>query len=426
MQRLGLLLLCVAGACPAEVRTLSLREAVKLALRQSPDLMLARLDEQKAEQAVRLARAPFVPKVVVGSGLAYSSGLPMSIEGATPSLFQANAIGSVFDRPQSYRVAAARENRRGAAIDSSAKQDEVVYRTAAAFLDAENAARTAEVSRREVDTFARVLDAVRARVAEGRELPIEVKKAELNLARARYRADAMESADQAAQTSLAALLGFEPSDQVRPAPGERPQGPLPGTPDAAVQAALNSSKELRSLESKLLAKNLDVRSERAARLPRVDLVAQYAMLARYNNYDKYFNAFQRNNGQLGISFQVPVWSGPAVNAAAARAEAEGTQLKIQIRTVRTRIAADARRAFDDVRQSEAAQEIAKMDLDLAREQVSVLLAQMQEGRAAMRQVQEARVAEADKWIAFYDSATSLEKARLAVLREVGELTAALR
>jgi outer membrane protein TolC len=408
------------------VRTLSLREAVDLALKQSPDIVLARLDEQKAEQGVRLARSPFIPKVVVGSGLAYTSGFPMSVEGATPSIFQANAIGSVFDRTQSFRIAAAKESRRGAAIDASVKQDEVVYRTASAFLDAENTARTAEVSRREVDTFARVLDAVHARVAEGRELPIEVKKAELNLARARYRAQALESAEQAAETSLAAMLGFDPNDQVRPAQGERPQPPLPGSPDVAVQAALNSSKELRSLESKLLAKNLDVRSERAARLPRVDLVAQYAMLARFNNYDKYFNAFQRNNGQLGVSFQVPIWSGPAVNAATARAEAEAAQIKVQIRTVRTRIAADTRKAFDDVRQSEAAQEIAKMDLDLARDQVSLLLAQTQEGRAPMRQLQEARAVEADKWITFYDSATDVEKARLAVLRQTGDLTAALR
>jgi outer membrane protein len=426
MRRLGLLLLCLAGVLPAEVRVLSLKEAVAVALRQSPDVMLARLDEQKAEQSVRLARSPFIPRVVVGSGLAYSNGLPMSIEGATPSLFQASAIGSVFNRPQSYKVAAAREARRGAAIDAAAKQEEVVYRTAAAFLDVENAARTAEVSRREVDTFARVVDTVRARVAEGRELPIEIKKAELNLARARYRADAMEAAEQSAATGLAALLGFEPDDQVRPAPGEREPPPLPGTADTAVEEALKSSKELRSLESKLLAKNYDVRSERAARWPRVDLVAQYAMLARYNNYDKFFSTFQRNNGQIGVSFQVPLWSGPAINAAAAREEAEAAQIKVQIRTARARITADTRRAYDDVRQSQAAQEIAKMDLDLARDQVSVLLAQVQEGRAPMRQLQEARAAESDKWIAFYDAATNLEKARLAVLRQVGGLIAALR
>jgi outer membrane protein len=121
-------MLLFLGLCASavEVRTLTLREAVDLALNQNPDVLLARLDQQKAEEAVRLARDPFIPKVVVGSGLAYSNGFPMSIEGATPSIMQARAIAYVFNRPQSYRVAAAKENRRGAALDTAARQDEIV------------------------------------------------------------------------------------------------------------------------------------------------------------------------------------------------------------------------------------------------------------------------------------------------------------
>jgi hypothetical protein len=67
-----------------------------------------------------------------------------------------------------------------------------------------------------------------------------------------------------------------------------------------------------------------------------------------------------------------------------------------------------------------------MDLDVARDQVSVLLAQMGEGRASLRQVDDARAAETEKWIAFYDAASTAEKTRLAVLRQTGELIAALK
>ncbi|MDQ1471182.1 MAG: outer membrane protein, partial [Bryobacterales bacterium] len=59
-------------------------------------------------------------------------------------------------------------------------------------------------------------------------------------------------------------------------------------------------------------------------------------------------------------------------------------------------------------------------------QLSVLLAQMNEGRAGLRQVEEARFNEDEKWIAFYDAQFSSEKARLNVLKHTGELTAALR
>jgi outer membrane protein TolC len=426
MRKSGFLLFCCVWTGFAEVHTLSLREAVDQALKQSPDVVLARLEAERAEHAVRLAHAPFVPKLVVGSGLAYSSGFPMSIEGSTPSIFQAQAIGSVFNRAQSLRVAAAKESRRGAEIDADAKQEEVVQRTAEMFLDAENAGRIAEMSLQEVTEFGRVLETVRVRAAEGRDLAIEVKKAELNLARARYRSQVIESNAEAARISLATLLGFEPSDQVRPAPGERTAPTVPNSPDAAIEAALASSKEIRGLESKLLTKQLDVRSQAAERLPRLDLVAQYAMLSKFNNYAKFFSAFQRNNGQIGVSFQIPLFSGPAVSAAVSLAQAEAAEVRVQIRAARSRVAAGVRRAYADMSQAATGKEIAKMDLDVAREQVSILLAQMEEGRASLRQVEEARTAETDKWIAFYDAATSAEKARLAVLRQTGELMAALR
>ena len=405
---------------------MSLRDAVERALKENPDVVLARLDAERADHAARLAHSVFVPRLVVGSGAAYSNGFPMSIEGATPSIFQANATGAVFNRAQSLRVAAAKESRRGAEIDANAKQDEVIYRTAEMFLDAESAEKIAQMSRQESDALARVLDAVRARAAEGRELPIEVKKAELNVARARYRSQVLDSNAEAARISLATLLGFEPSDQVRPAQGERTAPAVPDSADGAVEAALASSKEIRSLESRLLAKQLGVRSQEAERLPKLDLVAQYALLSKINNYAKYFNAFQRNNGQLGVSFQIPLFSGPSVSEAVAQAEAEAAQIRVQLRAARARVAADVRRSYEDMRQAETGKEIAKLDLDVARDQVSVLLAQNQEGRASLRQLEEARSVETDKWIAFYDAASNAEKAQFAILRQTGELTAALR
>ena len=61
-----LLFAVMAAGAASEERTLTLREAVDLALKQNPDLALARLAEGKAEQGVRLARDPFVPKVAAG------------------------------------------------------------------------------------------------------------------------------------------------------------------------------------------------------------------------------------------------------------------------------------------------------------------------------------------------------------------------
>src|ERR1043166_3174701 len=118
---------CVAGA---ETRPMTMREAVQMAIRQNPDIALSRLDDEKARQGVRVARDPFFPRMVVGSGLAKSWGFPMSIEGSAPSVVQANVIAYVFNRPQSYQVAVAKENARGASLAVISKRDEIAYRVA--------------------------------------------------------------------------------------------------------------------------------------------------------------------------------------------------------------------------------------------------------------------------------------------------------
>src|SRR5512141_3261084 len=151
MRKAILLLLWWPGIVSAEVRTMSLREAVQAALQQNPDIALARLDEDKARQAVKVARDPFAPKLGVGSGLAYSYGFPMSIEGSAPSVFQAQASQFIFNRPQNYAVAAAKEDARGATIGVSSKRDEVAYRVAALYLDAERAARVGGLAAKDAE-----------------------------------------------------------------------------------------------------------------------------------------------------------------------------------------------------------------------------------------------------------------------------------
>jgi outer membrane protein TolC len=193
-----------------------------------------------------------------------------------------------------------------------------------------------------------------------------------------------------------------------------------------VAAALQNDGEVRRLEARLLAKQYDIRAERAERLPKLDLVAQYALLSKFNNYEEFFRRFQRNNGQLGVSAQFPIWTGTAVNAATNRAEAEAAQLRVQISSARKQAVAEARRSFGQLEQAQSAREVARLELEVARDQVSVLLAQMQEGRAALRQVEQARAVEAERWMALYDALSSVEKARLALLRDTGQLIAVLR
>lgn len=410
----------------AETHTLTLKQAIELALKQNPDVLISRYDEMKAQQAIREAKDPFYPKVIVGSGLAYTSGFPMSIEGSAPSIVRADAVQTLFNREKSWLVAKTKEQARGASIDTQSKREDVALNTANTWLEAARAHRMREVAQQQLQNLEKMAETTKLRVEEGRELGLEAKKIAARVAQARYQASTLAMDTDYQENLLAVLLGFPQSDRAQPANEERGNFATPASEEEAIAAAVSNNKMLKSLESKIQAAGLEVKANQAARLPRMDLVAQYGLFARFNNYEDWFRKFQRNNGQLGVSFQVPLLAGSAASARKQQAETEAARLRIEMAHTRNKVSLDTRRMFQDIKMAESFREVTRLDFDAAREQVSVLMAQLEEGRTGIRQLEEARFAENQKWSAYLDAQHRLEKLRLALLKETGELLAALQ
>src|SRR5579884_1432459 len=108
MYRSALVLVLASAGATAEVYNLNLQQTIEVAARQNPDVVLARLDQQRMAAGVKIAVDPFRPKVYGGSGLAYTYGYPNSIEGNAPSLFQAKTDMALYNKPKAYTVAASR------------------------------------------------------------------------------------------------------------------------------------------------------------------------------------------------------------------------------------------------------------------------------------------------------------------------------
>ena len=73
MIKAAIFVLGAAALMRAEIHTMTLRQAVETAIRQNPEIALARLDEEKARQAIRVARDPFVPRATRIAWRAFSS-----------------------------------------------------------------------------------------------------------------------------------------------------------------------------------------------------------------------------------------------------------------------------------------------------------------------------------------------------------------
>ena len=94
---------------------------------------------------------------------------------------------------------------------------------------------------------------------------------------------------------------------------------------------------------------------RPQRLPRVDLVAQYALLRRSSTTTRTTSARSSAiTGRSACRFQLPLLPGPGVDAAVAQSEAEMRRLRLELNQLRNRITAETRQNFRDVRKAETA------------------------------------------------------------------------
>jgi outer membrane protein TolC len=222
------------------------------------------------------------------------------------------------------------------------------------------------------------------------------------------------------------VLGLGPDERVRAAEEERAAIALPVSEEASIEEALEHSPELRRLESNMQMKTLEIKSYHAARLPKVNLVAQDDVFAKYNYTAQLNYAFRYNNPELGASVTIPLLIGRTARAYSSQAEADMAKLRIEVARTRSRITADLRLAYQQVKSAEDSRELARDDLDVTREELNVDLAQYEEGRLPLAQVERLRAVENEKFLAYYVSRQTAERARLNVLRLTGTLVAVLK
>ncbi len=427
----GVALLVTALApfpAPAEPpRPITLRQAIGIALEQNPDVLLARLNAEKAGYAAREARAPFSPQLVVGSGLAATSGIPQSVEGASPSIVRAVGRQFLYNREQSSRVKQARELAVAAEHVVASRQDEVAFRVASTYLDFERSWRRSRLLRDQAESLARVERVVAARVAEGRAIPLTERRARLDAAKADRALETEQAQARVFEATLRHELGLGRDSRLEPAPSDFVQiAKLPESPLAARNLALDHNPELKKLDADLRANGYALRAEKGSLFPRIDLVTQYSLLGRFNNFEDFFNKFQRHNGQFGISVQVPVFGRRQAGARAGKVRVEARRLGVRRKAVESGLDLEITRLYEDWELAISSQALSHDELDFTREKLSVELARFDEGLIAMEEIERARLEESRTWGAYYDSQYAVQKAKLNLLRQTGQLAAAVR
>ena len=422
-------LLAAAPARGQDAKTLTLQQAVALAWQNSRELKLARVQYNVALDETRVNRAAFLPNLYTGAGAVYTYGFPSLPGGQAPSVFQLNYSQTIFDPLLKGQQHAAEERAKNAKIAMDRTRDDVTVRAATVYLELGKVRHSLELLRRERTSAEKILEAVRARVAANQELPIEATRSELTLARIQERVVTLEDREEILAAQLRDVTGTAEGQPLEVETEETAFDSalamnLPaagGTPEnEVVRLALEHDRGVAEAENERAARERLLHGARWSYFPTMDLVGQYSVLSKFNNYDQFYKRFERNNLNIGLEVSIPLFAAKtAANVALARNQLNAAELTLGSK--RQEVSLEAQQKARSVREREATHEVARLALRLAQETLQMVQAKFDEGRATLQEVEQARLDEADKWVGFLDANFSSEQAQLSLLQATGQL-----
>ena len=408
----------------ALTRKLTLKEAVNLAVLNSRDLALARLQYGVAQRQIGVAHSVFLPNLYTGTGVAYTSGFPLLEGGGAPAIFTLSYTQQIFNPPLKGEQRAAEQRAEEQRLSIDDVRDAVMSRAALDYLELAKVRHALELMHGERTSAGRILDATRERTDTGRELPIEVIRAQLTTARIEQRVAQLEDRDDSLTGELRDLMGLTAGEQIEVSTEEIPGAATEASKDVVSEAMLNNT-ELKQAQTELRAREFKLKGEEGGRWPSFALTGQYNVLSKINNYNDFFGKFQRNNVIFGVQVQIPIFASRTSSAVAfARADFNAANLALQKK--RSELSLDVRRKARVVREAELGGEVARLELQLAQENVRVLQAQFDEGRGSLKDLEAAHIEENDKWLSFLDANYSRQQAQLELLHTTGQLAQVLQ
>jgi len=418
-NRFVLYLTTLLTAVWAHSETLPLERAIQLALAHSTMSAVANADVQRTFAAFREIRNGYIPQLTVGSGLGYSYGFPLTLEGSAPSIVNVVAQSTVFNPAQRQFQSAAKTEWRAAQFMDKDQRNAVIQDVALSY--AELAKWEARLSRLHEDEgqASKLEKAVGQRVQEGIDSAVDLNRAKLAAARTRLRIAEARGSSDVLRRHLATLTAL-PVSSIEIAPETIPALPaLPADDDLSAKAVA-ASLSIQSADQHALAEAFRASGEHRMLLPSIDFAGQYARLSTYNNYDHFYKNFQANNATFGVSFRFPIFNA-SQRARAEGASADALKAKKQAEATRNQVSEETLKLQRAVEQLAAAREVADLEYQLAQSGLDAAQTRLDAGTGALRDVVDARGQASERYLIFQDSDFEYQRARVSLLRATGEL-----
>jgi outer membrane protein len=416
-------MLIVQPARAQDTDSLSLHQAVALALQNSRDVKLAQVQYSVALGEVHVAKAEFLPNLYTGSGLAYTHGFPALPGGQPPSIFELDYTEAFFNPLLKGQQHAAEDRARNRKLELDRIKDDVTVRTASTYLELAKIRHSLDLLRAEQASGGKILQAIRDRVAANQELPIEITRTQLTVARVEESIVKLEDRGDYLESQLRDLTGIPETHTLEVEPADESFNEKLATAQSESEIeemAIQNDQSLAEAENERAAREHMYKGEKGSYWPTVNIVGEYSILSKFNNYSEFYKQFERNNINVGVQIQIPVFSSKT-HANVALAKSQLSEAEVMLSNKRQQVRFDVQQKARGVRELDATREVARLDLQLAQETLEQEQAKFDQNRITLQEIEQARLDENAKWVALLDADFARQQAQLNLLQATGQL-----
>jgi outer membrane protein len=351
--------------------SLTLSDAVKLALKQNPQRVISAIRAMESERDRQAARAALLPQAGISASQfvsSYNLQTVEQIERATPSgRFQAlqGTAGfsqSLLDFGMIRRFQIGREGVTGARARENVTREDVTNTVVAQYLLVLRAFATYDAARSRVVLAQRLFDQAVHQQATGLGVRIDAVRANVELQNEQQRLIDAETLTKTTSYVLAELLDL-PRDQEIRLTDRLEFFDLPSFDRAAlIEQALAKRPEMKAVVSDQRVAALARQAAGEQRLPRLGLAGDAGA-------DGSVPSQMIHTYAIGFSLDVPIYTGGRIQAEMEKAKLEELRIAEQRRAIESGIVREVKSALEELEAAKRAVRVANLGLDLANDEV---------------------------------------------------------
>jgi outer membrane protein len=339
---------------PPGAKTLTIKEAEQIALKNNPQISVARLTALATQQVTRETRSALWPTAVADlTGVDSNDRRIAAGSLNNPIVYERAAMGATvsqlitdFGRTANL-VSSANLNAKAESENAVATEEQIRLATDQAFYNALQAHSVTTVAEQTVNARQTVAGQIQGLFNSKLKSQLDLSFANVNLAQAKLLLLDAENSENASYASLAAVLGFANLQNFQLVEDMTPLTSPPANVDDLISQAFTNRPELLALSYQYQSARKFQSAERDLLFPTIRALGAVGDVAAGNPalVPPHTSAFENWYGAVGANVEIPIFNGFLYTARAREASLRAQATDERLRDLRDRISRDVRTSW---------------------------------------------------------------------------------